>query len=75
MIIVIIYDISFIYYMNCCQEVKQRIAMAKKPLTEKEAFFCGPLEKELRKRLVIKERGIWLNLFSKQITHNLLHKN
>ena len=31
--------------MNCCQEVKQRIAMAKKALTEKEAFSAGPWKK------------------------------
>ena len=33
--------------MNCCQEIKQRIAMAGK-----EAFFCGQLGKELKKWLV-----------------------
>ena len=38
--------------MNCCQEVKQRIAMAKEAFTRKRSNFCGPLEKELRKRLV-----------------------
>ena len=37
--------------MNCCQEVKQRIAMAKEAFTRKRSIFCGPLEKELRKRL------------------------
>ena len=31
--------------MNCCQEVKQRIAMVKKPLTEKEAFSAGTWKK------------------------------
>ena len=38
--------------MNCCQEVKQRIAMAKEVFNRKRSIFCGPLEKELRKRLV-----------------------
>ena len=38
--------------MNCCQEVKQRIAMAKEAFNRKRSIFCGPLEKELRKRLV-----------------------
>ena len=28
--------------MNCCQELKQRIAMAKEALKEKEAFSAGP---------------------------------
>ena len=37
--------------MNCCEEVKQRIAMAKEAFNRKN-IFCGPLEKELRKRLV-----------------------
>ena len=35
--------------MNCCQEVKQRIAMAKEAFNRKRSIFCGPLEKELRK--------------------------
>ena len=38
--------------MNCCQEVKQRIAMAKDTFNRKRSIFCGPLEKELQKRLV-----------------------
>ena len=38
--------------MNCCQEVKQRMAMAKEAFNRKRRIFCGPLEKELRKRLV-----------------------
>ena len=38
--------------MNCCQEVKQRIAMAKEAFNRKISIFCGPLEKELRKTLV-----------------------
>ena len=38
--------------MNFCQEVKQRIAMAEEVFNRKEAFLCGPLEKELRKRLM-----------------------
>ena len=37
---------------NCCQEVKQRIAMAKEAFNRKRSIFRGPLEKELRKRLV-----------------------
>ena len=37
--------------MNCYQEVKQRIAMAKEAFNRKRSIFCGPLEKELRKRL------------------------
>ena len=38
--------------LNCCQEVKQRIAMPKETFKKKRSIFCGPLEKELRKRLV-----------------------
>ena len=38
--------------MNCCQEVKQRIAMAKEAFNRKRIIFCRPLVKELRKRLV-----------------------
>ena len=38
--------------MNCCQEVKQRIAMAKEAFNRKRSIFCGPLEKEVRKTLV-----------------------
>ena len=35
-------------YLNCCQEVKQRIAMTKEVLKGKGSIFCGPLEKELK---------------------------
>ncbi|KAJ4435319.1 hypothetical protein ANN_17929 [Periplaneta americana] len=38
--------------MSCCQEVKRRIAMAKEAFNIKRSIFCGPLEKELRKRVV-----------------------
>ena len=38
--------------MNCCQEVKQRIAMARETFKRKKSIFCGPLEKEVWKRLV-----------------------
>ena len=38
--------------MNCHQEVKQRISMAKQAFNRKKIIFCGLLEKELRKRLV-----------------------
>ena len=38
--------------MNCCQEVKQRIEMAKEVFNRKRSIFCGPLEKELRKKIV-----------------------
>ena len=38
--------------MNCCQEVKPKIAMAKEAFNRKRSIFCGHLEKELRKRLV-----------------------
>ena len=34
--------------MNCCQEVQQRLAMAKEAFNRKRSIFCGPLEKELR---------------------------
>ena len=34
--------------MNCCQEVKQRIAMAKEAFNRKSSIFCGSSEKELR---------------------------
>ena len=38
--------------MNCCQKVKQRIAMAKEAFNRKRNIFCRPLEKKkLRKRL------------------------
>ena len=36
----------------CCQEVKQKIAMAKEAFNRKGSIFCGPLKKELRKRLL-----------------------
>ena len=36
--------------MKCCQEVKQRIPMAKEAFKRKRSIFCGHLEKELRKR-------------------------
>ena len=35
--------------MNCCQEVKQRKAMAKEAFNRKRSIFCE--EKELNKRL------------------------
>ena len=38
--------------MNCCQEAKQRIAMAKEAFNTKRSIFCGLLEKELSKSLV-----------------------
>ena len=38
--------------LNCCQEVKPRIAMTKEAFNRKRRIFCGPLDKELRKRLV-----------------------
>ena len=38
--------------MNCCQEVKQRIAIAKEAFNRKRSIFCGPLEKEIRQSLV-----------------------
>ena len=31
--------------MNSCQEVKQRMAMAKEAFNRKRSIFCGPLEK------------------------------
>ena len=33
--------------MNCCQEVKQRLSMAKEAFNRKRSIFCGPFEKEL----------------------------
>ena len=30
--------------MNCCQEVKQSIAIAKEVFDRKRSIFCGPLE-------------------------------
>ena len=38
--------------INCCQDVKQRIAMTKDAFNRKRSNFCGLLEKELRKRIV-----------------------
>ena len=38
--------------MNCCQEVKQRIAIAKEAFNRKINIFCEPLEIELRKKPV-----------------------
>ena len=38
--------------LNCCKEVKQRIAIAKEAYKRKRSTFYGPLEKELRKSLV-----------------------
>ena len=35
-----------------CQEVKQRIAMAKEAFNRERNIFCVPLGKELSKRLV-----------------------
>ena len=37
---------------NCCQEVKQRIVMAKEAFNRKRSIFFGLMEKELRKSLV-----------------------
>ena len=34
--------------LNCCQEVKQRIAMAKEAFNRKRSIFCGPLEKRTK---------------------------
>ena len=36
--------------MNCCQEVKQGMTMAKEAYNRKRSIFCGPMEKEPRKR-------------------------
>ena len=38
--------------MNYRHEVKQRIAMAKEAHNRKINIFCGPLEKELRKKIM-----------------------
>ena len=38
--------------MNCCQEVKQRIAVVKESFNRRRSIFFGPLEKELWKRRV-----------------------
>ena len=38
--------------MNYCQEIKQRIAMAKEAFYRKRSIFCEPLEKKQRKRQV-----------------------
>ena len=35
-----------------CVCLKQRIAMTKEAFNRKISIFCGPLEKELRKRIV-----------------------
>ena len=35
--------------MNCCQEVKQKIAMAKEAFNRKRSIFCGPLGKKITK--------------------------
>ncbi|KAJ4442843.1 hypothetical protein ANN_04436 [Periplaneta americana] len=43
--------------MNCCLEVKWKIAMAKEAFNRKRSIFCGPLQKELRRRLV--ECFVW----------------
>ena len=37
---------------NCCQGVKQRIAMANEAFNRKRNIFYGLLETELQKRLV-----------------------
>ena len=37
--------------LNFCQEVKQRIPMAKNAFNRKRSIFCGLLEKELSKKL------------------------
>ena len=34
--------------MNCCEEVKQRIAMAKEAIDRRRSIFCGPLEKRTK---------------------------
>ena len=31
--------------MNCCQEVKERLPMAKEVFNRKRSIFCRPLEK------------------------------
>ena len=36
---------NIISNMHCCQEVKQRIPMAKEAFIRKRSIFCGPLEK------------------------------
>jgi len=38
--------------MTCGHEVKIRIAMAKEAFNRRRNVFCGPLDKDLRKRLV-----------------------
>ena len=35
--------------LYCCQELTQRVAMAKEAFNRKRSIFCGPFEKELRK--------------------------
>ena len=39
------------YHWNCCQEVKQKVPIAKEAFNRKRSVFCEPLQKELRKRL------------------------
>ena len=47
-------QVDFIKYLGCipsstmnsCQEVKQRIAMAKEAVNRKRTMFCGSLEKK-----------------------------
>ncbi|KAJ4434333.1 hypothetical protein ANN_22890 [Periplaneta americana] len=46
--------------MSCCQEVKRRIAMAKRAFNRKRSSLCGPLEKELRK-ILLKCRSLLYN--------------
>ena len=38
--------------INCCQEVKQRITMAKEAINRNRSIFYGSLEKEVKERLV-----------------------
>ncbi|KAJ4430967.1 hypothetical protein ANN_19560 [Periplaneta americana] len=37
---------------SCCQKVKRMIPTGKEAFNRKRSIFCGPLEKELRERLV-----------------------
>ena len=37
--------------MKCSKEIRTRIAVAKEAFTKKKKLLCGPLNKELRKRL------------------------
>ena len=41
------------------KKLKQRIAMAKEAFNRKISIFCGPLEKELRKRLPVLKCFVW----------------